>query len=124
MPTNDDYVTRREHDEFVKRMEEKSERHEKRIDSLEETVKDIGRLATSIEKIATNQDYMIKEQNRQGELLNKAQAKIESLEKEPLVATKESVDNAKKKVIETVITVVITALVVGMIAIIATYAGK
>lgn len=124
MPTNDDYVTRREHDEFVKRMEEKSERHEKRIDSLEETVKDIGRLATSIEKIATNQDYMIKEQNRQGELLNKAQAKIESLEKDPLVATKASVDNAKKKVIETVITVVITALVVGMIAIIATYAGK
>lgn len=124
MPTNDDYLTRREHDEFVKRMEEKTERHEKRIDSLEETVKDIGRLATSIEKIATNQDYMIKEQNRQGELLNKAQAKIESLEKEPLVATKESVDNAKKKVIETIITVVVTALVVGAIAIIATYAGK
>lgn len=125
MPTpNDDYLTRREHDEFVKRMEEKTERHEKRIDSLEETVKDIGRLATSIEKIATNQDYMIKEQNRQGELLNKAQAKIESLEKEPLVATKESVDNAKKKAIETIITVVVTALVVGAIAIIATYAGK
>lgn len=124
MPTNEDYVTRREHDEFAKRIEECEKRQNKRIDALEESVKDIGRLATAIEKIATGQDFMIKEQTRQGELLEKAQAKIDEIEKEPLQEAKKSVDNAKKKVIETVITVVVTALVVGALMIIATYAGK
>lgn len=117
---NDEFITRREHDEFVKRIEETNKRQNKRIDILEESVKDINRLATSIEKIATSQQYMIEEQKKQGEIISKTQEKIDKIEKEPM---KDALDTSKairKKVIETVITVVVTALVVGAIAIIAT----
>lgn len=113
----DEYLTRGEHEEFCKRMEETNARQNKRIEILEESVKDINRLATSIEKIALNQEHMIEEQGKQGILLEKQSQKIEAMEKEPL----ESVKNAKKKIIETAVTVVITALVVGMIVLIATY---
>lgn len=124
MAGNEDFITRHEHDEFVKRMEESDKRQNKRIDALEETVKDIGRLATSIEKIALNQEHMLKEQTRQGELLDKAQTKIDVIEKSPLEQTQKQVDDAKKKVVDIVITVVVTALVVGLIMVVATYVGK
>lgn len=116
---NDDFITRREHDEFVKRMEETDSRQNKRIEILEESVKDINRLATSIEKIATNQEFMIKEQAKQGTMLEKAQGKIESLEKAPMQDALEVSKAVKKKTIEIVVTVVVTALVVGLLMIVA-----
>lgn len=117
----EEYITRREHDEFVKRIEETDKRQNKRIDVLEESVKDINRLATSIEKIATNQDFMIAEQKKQGEMLVKAQEKIEKIEKEPMQEALESAKAIKKKSMETVTTVIVTALVVALIILVAQY---
>lgn len=121
MPTNDDFITRREHDEFVKRIEDSEKRQNKRIDELEESVKDITRLTASIEKIATKQDYMITEQARQGEVLAKAQEKIDQLEKEPMKDALETSKAIKKKTTETVVTVIVTALVVALIILVAQY---
>lgn len=107
----EEFITRNEHEEFAKRIEETNKRQNRRIDELEESVKDINRLATSIEKIAVNQEYMIKEQAKQNALLEKAQTKIEAIEKQPL----EALGSAKKRAVETVVSVVVTAIVVALI---------
>lgn len=106
-----DYITRVEHDEYARRVDEMDARQNKRLDKLESSVTEINRLATSIEKIAVNQDYMISEQKKQSDLLAKAQNKIDEIEKAPL----EQMKAAKKKTVETIVTVVVTALVVGVL---------
>jgi hypothetical protein len=70
-----DYIERREHDEFSKRMEDEHTRQSRRITILEETVRQIGALATSVEKLACNMEYMLTEQKRQGTRLETLESK-------------------------------------------------
>ena len=63
----DDAITRAEHEEFRKRLEEQNQRQDKRISLLEESVRQIGTLTTSVEKLALSMESMAKEQERQGE---------------------------------------------------------
>lgn len=63
----DDAITRAEHEEFRKRLEEQNQRQDKRISLLEESVRRIGALTTSVEKLALSMESMAKEQERQGE---------------------------------------------------------
>lgn len=63
-------ITRAEHEEFRKRMEEEDKRQNKRLDNLEENAK----LLSSIEKLAANMEHMAKEQEKQGK-------RLETLEK-------------------------------------------
>lgn len=63
----DDAITRAEHEEFRKRLEEQNQRQDKRIALLEENVRQIGALTTSVEKLALSMESMAKEQERQGE---------------------------------------------------------
>nr|UVN00482.1 MAG: hemolysin [Bacteriophage sp.]UWG90092.1 MAG: hemolysin [Bacteriophage sp.] len=63
----DDAITRAEHEEFRKRLEEQNQRQDKRIALLEESVRQIGALTTSVEKLALSMESMAKEQERQGE---------------------------------------------------------
>lgn len=63
----DDAITRAEHEEFRKRLEEQNQRQDKRISLLEESVRQIGALTTSVEKLALSMESMAKEQERQGE---------------------------------------------------------
>lgn len=62
-------ITRAEHDEFAKRQDEENKRQNRRIDALEETVREIGSLTTSVAKLASSMESMLKEQERQGERL-------------------------------------------------------
>lgn len=62
-------ITRAEHEEFAKRIDEWEKRQDKRLELLEENVQKIGALTTSIEKLAQSVENMAKEQNRQGERL-------------------------------------------------------
>ena len=64
-----EYVGREEHAEFAKRIDDEQHRQNKRIDSLEQTVKEISSLATSVEKLANNMANMVKEQEKQGKRL-------------------------------------------------------
>lgn len=64
-----EYITRHEHNEFCKRVEEANKRQDKRIDLLEENTKQIGALTTSVEKLAISIESMVKEQEQQGKRL-------------------------------------------------------
>lgn len=62
----DETISRAEHEEFVKRMEQENERQNHRITNLEAEIKEIAAMATSIDRLATNMENMAKEQERQG----------------------------------------------------------
>lgn len=65
----DEYISRQEHNEFCKRMEEEDRRQNRRIDLLENTTRQIGEIATSVEKMAVSLQSMVKEQEQQGKRL-------------------------------------------------------
>lgn len=62
-------ITRAEHEEFRRRLEEENRRQDKRLELLEKSVREIGALTTSVEKLAMSVENMVKEQTRQGERL-------------------------------------------------------
>lgn len=71
-----DYVSRHEHEEFRrsmesenKRLEEENDRQNHRLNALEETVKQVAAISTSVEKLALNMENMLKEQVSQGQRL-------------------------------------------------------
>ena len=68
-------ITRGEHEEFRRRMEEDHERTSKRLSILEETVKRIGELTVSIEKLATNMQNMTDVQKEQGKKLEELESR-------------------------------------------------
>ena len=51
------------------RLADENSRQNHRIDLLEENVRGMSALATSVEKLATNMEGMVKEQERQGKRL-------------------------------------------------------
>lgn len=71
----EEFVTRREHDEFKERLEEDSRRKNKRLDLLENTVQQINNLTLSVEKLATNMENMLLNQRKQ-------ERQLEELEKQ------------------------------------------
>ena len=62
-------ITRAEHEEFRRRLEEENKRQDTRIGILEDGVRQIGALATSVEKLAVSMQSMLKEQEKQGKRL-------------------------------------------------------
>ena len=64
-------ITRAEHNEFVKRMEEDHKRTNHRLSDLEKAFEQNNRLVISVEKLATSMEGMQKEQKEQGERLEK-----------------------------------------------------
>ena len=62
-------VSRAEHEEFRRRMEDEHKRQDKRIELLEEGMDKLNMLNTSIEKLAVNMESMLKEQLQQGKRL-------------------------------------------------------
>lgn len=71
-----DYISRHEHEEFRrsmeadhKRLEEENARQNQRLKGLEDTVKQIAAINTSVEKLALSMEGMLKEQKDQGKRL-------------------------------------------------------
>ena len=62
-------ITRAEHEEFRRNMENEHKRLSKRIDSLESATKQIGSLVVSVERLAVSMESMAKEQKEQNEKL-------------------------------------------------------
>lgn len=62
-------ISREEHQEFCKRMEEENRRQNHRIELLEGSVQQIGKLAASVEKMAASLQSMVREQEQQGKRL-------------------------------------------------------
>lgn len=67
--TMENPITRAEHEEFRRRLEEENKRQDTRIGILEDSVRQIGALATSVEKLAVSMQSMLKEQEKQGKRL-------------------------------------------------------
>lgn len=65
----DDTISRSEHEEFAKRIEERDKRQDRRIEILEENTRQIGALTVSVEKLAQSVETMCKEQEQQGKRL-------------------------------------------------------
>ena len=65
----DTAISRTEHEEFAKRIDETNKRQDKRISELEDSVKEMTALTTSIERLAVNMESMVKEQEKQGKRL-------------------------------------------------------
>ena len=62
-------ISREEHQEFCKRMEEENCQQNHRIELLEGSVQQIGKLAASVEKMAASLQSMVREQEQQGKRL-------------------------------------------------------
>lgn len=76
MEKGDDFISRREHEEFARRMEIENERicdennrQNKRIEILEQNVQQISKLAANTDRLAGNMENMLKAQEQQGKRL-------------------------------------------------------
>ena len=103
-------ITRREHDEFVRRIEDEEHRQNVRIGNLENQTQTIQSLAMSVDRLATSMDRMAKEQAEQGE-------RLKALEQEPADYWR----NVKKTVWTTIASMLAGALASGAIIMAAQY---
>lgn len=62
-------ITRAEHEEFRRRLEEENKRQNKRIELLEDNMRELNQLTTSVGKLAASVESMVKEQEKQGKRL-------------------------------------------------------
>ena len=62
----DNPITRAEHEDFRRRIEEENKRQDRRLELLEHTVQQISDLTTSVEKLAVSMEGMLREQEKQG----------------------------------------------------------
>ena len=89
-------ITRAEHEEFRKRIEEENKRQNRRLEIVEDTMRQIGALTTSVEKLAVNMEGMLREQEEQSERLR----------------TLEGRDGEKwRKVLGVIVTAIVSAVV-------------
>lgn len=68
-------ITRAEHEEFRRRIEEENKRQDNGLKFMEENAKRIEGLNSSIEKLALNMENMLKEQLKQGKRLEVLEAR-------------------------------------------------
>lgn len=71
----EEYISRREHEECLKRLDEENHRQNKRLDKLESMSETINSLATSTEKLADNMKMMLKEQEHQSQQIAALESK-------------------------------------------------
>ncbi len=93
----ENYVTRDEHQEFAKRIEDENSRQNKRLEIIECKQSQISELVVSVKVLATNVENIAKEINEQG-------VRLREIEGKP----------AKRW--ETVISCILTSLVTAAIA--------
>ena len=65
----DEFVTRRELDEYKARLEDQKKRWDKRLEILEDSVKQIHTMSVNIEKLAVSMERMTQVQAEQNERL-------------------------------------------------------
>lgn len=65
----DEPISRGEHEEFAKRIDAQEKRQDKRLEMLENTVREIGALTLSVQRLTQSLESMVEEQERQGRRL-------------------------------------------------------
>ena len=64
-----EYITRHEHTEFAARQDAENTRQNRRIELLEENVREVRDLTSSVEKLAVNMENMVEAQKQQSNRL-------------------------------------------------------
>lgn len=108
----DNYILRQEHEEFARRVDAEDARQNRRIEVLEENVKQINALTVSVEKMASNMEHMLEAIERQGNLIEKQNDRLDVVEKEPA----ETYKDVKMEIIKTIISALVGAVVVAVLA--------
>jgi len=108
----EEYLTRREHDEFARRIDDSMRRTEKRVDELHTFVEELRTLPIMVRQIRDLQETSLISMRENNAKLNN---RMDEIEKAPL----KDVNEAKKTMIQTVVKVVIEALVIGLMIVIA-----
>lgn len=70
-----EWISREEHEEFRRRIEDERKRINHRLGSLEETERQISQLTASVEKLALSVESMARTQTRQGERLEELESR-------------------------------------------------
>lgn len=65
------YITRQEHVEFERRLDEHNRRQDARLKQIEVSVSSLNDLVTTVGKLATSIEHMAEEQKSQGDRLRK-----------------------------------------------------
>lgn len=65
----DEPISRGEHEEFARRIDAQEKRQDRRLELLEENVREIGALTVSVQKLAQSLQSMVKEQEQHGRRL-------------------------------------------------------
>lgn len=71
----ENFVLKEVFEETLKRMEDENTRQNHRIQTLEDSIGQILNLTSSVERLATNMEHMVKEQQEQGERLKVLEAR-------------------------------------------------
>lgn len=71
----ENFVLKEVFEEIIKRMEDENTRQNHRIQTLEDSIGQILNLTSSVERLATNMEHMVKEQQEQGERLKVLEAR-------------------------------------------------
>ncbi len=66
----DEYISRREHDEFVKRMDDEHNRMNRRLVNLEKSDEKMQEMNKNIGELALNMKHILEEQRKQGDRLD------------------------------------------------------
>jgi hypothetical protein len=96
----EDYLTVSVHNEFAKRVSEENDRQNHRLSSLENTVSQIATIMSSVERLATNMEYMANEQKKQGDRLSVLEGR----------------DGEKWRSVVSHVTLAIISLIIGFLA--------
>lgn len=68
-------ISRAEHEEFCRRLDEENRRQNQRLQVLEQSVERLAALTTAVERLATNMESMLREQERQGKRLERLESR-------------------------------------------------
>lgn len=71
----DEFITKAEHDEFARRLDDENNRQNHRISELEKTMQQLSSLTISVEKMAVSVENMARELGNQGDRLAAIEAK-------------------------------------------------
>lgn len=102
-------ITRAEHEEFKKRLEEENHRLSKRITTVEDKLDKYTDLALSVKSLALSMENMAKEQEKQGQ-------RLDDLEQKPA--------ENWNAIIRSILTGIGSAIAVALVALIASGAVK
>lgn len=95
-----EYITRSEHNEFAKRLDDENKRQNRRIDELEKLVKSFADIPITVRQIKENQE---KQETLLRDLINKPVSQI---------------NTAKQTIINTICSTLTTGFVAGLIGLI------